>query len=321
MLIDDSGYDIIVKNVKKYFKQVKAVDDVSLSIKRGEFAALLGPNGAGKTTLVEMIEGIQHPDSGEITIKCKKWGRNNKELQRILGISFQETKFIDKLKVIETFELFASFYRLNHERIEEILDIINLKDKRNSYVVHLSGGQRQKMAVGLAILNKPQILLLDEPTTGLDPAARREIWDILVNLRNERNTSLILTTHYMEEAEYLCDYIIIMDNGKVIAEGTLDKLLSKTKNSEVAELIYEKNTITQSTIQQISNSTNQQLNIVWDIENCKATLNYVDGKITDHLPELLEFIKSNEIRMKALSFRKLTLEDLFIEMTGRKLSE
>ena len=312
----DKDKDILVRDVKKYFKQVKAVDGVSFSIKKGEFIALLGPNGAGKTTLVEMIEGIQKPDSGEISIKGKKWGRNTKELQKILGISFQETKFIEKLTVKETFELFASFYNLGKEKIDEILDIIGLNDKRKAYITHLSGGQKQKLAVGLAIINNPQILLLDEPTTGLDPAARHEIWDILMNLRSSRNTSLILTTHYMEEAEYLCDYIIIMDKGKILAEGTLDKLLAKTRNNEMAEFYFDKNYTVNSSL-----PSNERFNIDWDLKNNKASLHFINGKITDHLPEFLDFIKLNDIQLKSLSFRKLTLEDLFIEMTGRKLNE
>jgi ABC-2 type transport system ATP-binding protein len=220
-----SDYIIEVKNVWKSFKTVQAVKGVDLKIPKGQFVALLGPNGAGKTTLVEMIEGIQKPDSGEITIMGKKWKGNEDELHRIIGLSLQETHFIDKLRVSETLILFAAFFNLGKERVNEIIGLIGLEEKRKSYVVNLSGGQRQRLAIGIALLNKPDILLLDEPTTGLDPNARREIWEILHNLKEKSGTSMILTTHYMEEAENLCDYIIIMDNGAILKEGTLEQLL------------------------------------------------------------------------------------------------
>jgi ABC-2 type transport system ATP-binding protein len=218
---------IEVKNVWKSFKTVQAVKGINLQIPKGQFTALLGPNGAGKTTLVEMIEGIQKPDTGEITIMGKHWKGNEDELHRIIGLSLQETRFIDKLRVTETLQLFASFFNLGKERVNEIIEIIGLEEKRKSYVVNLSGGQRQRLAIGLALINTPAILLLDEPTTGLDPNARREIWDILHKLRKVSETSMILTTHYMEEAENLCDYIVIMHNGVILREGTLDQLLKE----------------------------------------------------------------------------------------------
>jgi ABC-2 type transport system ATP-binding protein len=174
-----------------------------------------------------MIEGIQKPDTGEITIMGKHWKGNEDELHRIIGLSLQETRFIDKLRVTETLQLFASFFNLGKERVNEIIEIIGLEEKRKSYVVNLSGGQRQRLAIGLALINTPAILLLDEPTTGLDPNARREIWDILHKLRKVSETSMILTTHYMEEAENLCDYIVIMHNGVILREGTLDQLLKE----------------------------------------------------------------------------------------------
>lgn len=220
---------IEVKNVWKSFKTVQAVKGINLRIPRGQFTALLGPNGAGKTTLVEMIEGIQKPDSGEITIMGKNWKGNEDELHRIIGLSLQETRFIDKLRVTETLQLFASFFNLGRERVNEIINIVGLGEKRKSYVVNLSGGQRQRLAIGIALINTPAILLLDEPTTGLDPNARREIWDILHRLKNESETSMILTTHYMEEAENLCDYIVIMDNGIILREGTRDLLLKEAR--------------------------------------------------------------------------------------------
>ncbi len=216
---------IEVKDVWKSFKTVQAVKGVNLQIPKGQFVALLGPNGAGKTTMVEMIEGIQKPDKGEITIMGKKWKGNEDELHRLIGLSLQETRFIDKLRVTETLQLFAGFFNLGMDRVNEIIDIIGLSEKRKSYVVNLSGGQRQRLAIGIALINKPTILLLDEPTTGLDPNARREIWEILHGLKEKSGTSMILTTHYMEEAENLCDYIIIMDNGVILKEGTLEQLL------------------------------------------------------------------------------------------------
>jgi len=216
---------IEVKSVWKSFKTVQAVRGVDLKIPEGQFVALLGPNGAGKTTLVEMIEGIQKPDKGEITITGKSWKGNEEELHRILGISLQETLFIDKLSVFETLNLFASFFNLGKEKVNEIIELVGLEEKRKAYVVNLSGGQRQRLALGVSLLNDPKILLLDEPTTGLDPNARREIWEILQRLKDKTGTSMILTTHYMEEAENLCDYIIIMDHGQILKEGTLNQLL------------------------------------------------------------------------------------------------
>jgi len=223
---------IEVKGVYKSFKTVQAVRGVDLRIEKGQFVALLGPNGAGKTTLVEMIEGIQNPDAGEISIMGKKWKGNEDELHHAIGISLQETRFIDRLSVTETLGLFASFYELGRERVTEIIRIIGLEEKAKSYVVNLSSGQRQRLALGISLLNSPKILLLDEPTTGLDPNARREVWSILLDLKRRSQTSLVLTTHYMEEAEQLCDTIVIIDKGKILREGTVEQLLHDGHNPE-----------------------------------------------------------------------------------------
>jgi len=256
--IMDHNPVIEVREVHKSFKTVQAVRGISLNIEQGQFVAILGPNGAGKTTLVEMIEGMQNPDKGEITIENRPWKGNELYLRRIIGISLQETRFIDKLTVWETLRLFASFFTIGKDRCQEVIHLIGLEEKRKSYVVNLSGGQRQRLALGLALLNKPKILLLDEPTTGLDPNARREVWSILYNLREQSRISLILTTHYMEEAEQLCDYIVIIDHGKVLKEGTLNELLG-------------------------------------------------------------DFY--NDIPIKPVEKRKITLDDLFISLTGRHLNE
>jgi ABC-2 type transport system ATP-binding protein len=216
---------IEVKEVWKSFKTVQAVRGINMAIPKGQFVAILGPNGAGKTTLVEMIEGIQKPDKGDIAIMGKHWKGNEDELHRIIGLSLQDTRLIDKLRVTETLELFASFFDMGKKRVDEIIDLVGLEEKRRAYIVNLSGGQRQRLALGIALINTPAILLLDEPTTGLDPNARREVWEILHKLKDGSDTSMILTTHYMEEAERLCDYIIIMDNGVILREGTLSQLL------------------------------------------------------------------------------------------------
>jgi ABC-2 type transport system ATP-binding protein len=218
---------IEVRNVFKSFKAVQAVRGVDLTIYTGQFVGLLGPNGAGKTTLVEMIEGIQKPHKGEIRILGKPWKGHEKELRQVIGLSLQETRYIEKLTTYETLRLFGSFFGLGKERIEEVLQLVGLDEKRKAYTVNLSGGQRQRLALGIALINHPRILLLDEPTTGLDPNARREIWEILRNLRKSSDTSMILTTHYMEEAEQLCEQIVIIDEGKILKEGTMVELLGE----------------------------------------------------------------------------------------------
>jgi ABC-2 type transport system ATP-binding protein len=235
---------IEVNQVFKSFKTVHAVRGVDLKIRPGQFVALLGPNGAGKTTLVEMIEGIQKPDKGDIFIMGKRWKGNEDELRQIIGLSLQETRFVDKLTVVETVTLFASFFRLKKARVAEIIDMIGLEEKRKAYVVNLSGGQRQRLALGIALLNKPKVLLLDEPTTGLDPNARREIWHILQKLKDDSDTSLILTTHYMEEAEQLCDHIIILDQGKILMEGSLSQLLEEgLGGNNTVEMVPKRKTL------------------------------------------------------------------------------
>jgi len=305
---------IEVKNVWKSFKTVQAVRGIDLSIHRGQFVALLGPNGAGKTTLVEMIEGIQKPDKGEITITGKKWKGHEDELHQIIGLSLQETRFIDKLRVSETLLLFAAFFNLGQNRVNEIIDIVGLNEKRKSYVVNLSGGQRQRLAIGIALINNPSILLLDEPTTGLDPNARREIWEILRNLRERSDTSMILTTHYMEEAENLCDYIVIIDNGTILREGTLNQLLEEETGEKIVEFTTDSGFSLERMFKDrvpfnIQHGETKEKGVV--------TLNNFETE----LPAFMAFMKSNDITLKYMECHRKTLDDLFVSLTGRKINE
>jgi ABC-2 type transport system ATP-binding protein len=310
-----STYSVIeVKNVWKSFKTVQAVKGIDLSIPKGQFVALLGPNGAGKTTLVEMIEGIQKPDKGEITIMGKKWKGNEDELHTIIGLSLQETRFIDKLRVSETMLLFAGFFNLGKERVNEIIDIVGLQEKRKSYVVNLSGGQRQRLAIGIALINKPSILLLDEPTTGLDPNARREIWEILRSLKEKSETSMILTTHYMEEAENLCDYIVIMDNGVILKEGTLHQLLEDESNEKVLEFAAESD---------LAHEDIHCSGLPFEIHrgDTKSKGFITLTNFETELPAFMNYVKSRNIVLKHMEFRHKTLDDLFVSLTGRKIDE
>lgn len=305
---------IEVKNVWKSFKTVQAVKGVDLAIPKGQFVALLGPNGAGKTTLVEMIEGIQKPDKGEITIMGRKWKGHEDELHRIIGISLQETRFIDKLRVAETLQLFSAFFNLGKQRVDEIINIVGLEEKRKSYVVNLSGGQRQRLALGISLINSPAILLLDEPTTGLDPNARREIWEILQKLKDKSETTMILTTHYMEEAENLCDYIIIMDQGIILREGTRQQLLEESTDEKVIEFSVEKGILPEDI-----NSSALSFNVHRDISGDRGSVTLKHFE-TD-LPEFMAYLKSKNISLKHMECRRKTLDDLFVALTGRKINE
>jgi len=305
---------IEVKNVFKSFKNVQAVKGVDFQIFKGQSVALLGPNGAGKTTLMEMIEGIQKPDKGDIFIMGRKWKGNESALHREIGLSLQETYFIDQLTVFETLKLFASFYELKRQRVDEIISITGLAEKTRSYVVNLSGGQRQRLALGIALLNNPKILLLDEPTTGLDPNARREIWSILQHLKEHSQASIVLTTHYMEEAEQLCDRIIIIDKGRILKQGTLEKLLEEDNGDKIIEFALDESN---RTIDRVSSPSGFQ--IQWDADGDKGVIAL--SRIEKQLPEFLNFLNQNSLRLRYLECRRKTLDDLFTTMTGRRLNE
>ena len=302
-------YVLEARGIRKSFGALKAVDGVDLAIPAGQFLALLGPNGAGKTTLVEMIEGIQKPDSGSIEILGMRWSGNEKDLRRRIGVALQETRFYDRLTTEETLKMFASFYRCEHARVEEILELIRLAEKRKTYTMRLSGGQRQRLALGVALLNQPSLLLLDEPTTGLDPNARRDVWAILRDLKT-RGVTMILTTHYMEEAEALCERIVIMDRGRFLAAGSLQELLRTEGGGEIIEF-NESGT---------SRESFQDMPGLIRLESAaQGRIRAVVAEVAPALNYLLQRFATNSEAMKDLTCRKMNLDDLFTLMTGRHL--
>ena len=304
---------IDAKGLHKHFKKVKAVDGVDFSLARGEYVALLGPNGAGKTTLVEMIEGIRTPDQGQILIRGRSLNEDRSALYGLLGISFQETRFLEKITVLETVRLFASFYKQHDEKIGKVIHLVGLEDKKDAYTKNLSGGQRQRLALGISLLNDPEILILDEPTTGLDPSARREIWDILLKLKDKMGTSLILTTHYMEEATQLCDRIIIMDKGRFLAEGSLADLLTSMNMPDVALFTVE------GTIPDDPPVKQNGFAIQWDRVKGKGRCEL--HNVTTGMPQLFAFLENNNLRLTDFEHIRPTLDDVFLSMTGRRLNE
>ncbi|MDW8205081.1 MAG: ABC transporter ATP-binding protein [Cytophagales bacterium] len=312
---------VSVQAVSKSFGKLKAVDQLSLELAKGSFTALLGPNGAGKTTLVEMIEGLQQPDSGSISIAGMNWQQHNAQLRRLIGLSLQETRFIDKLTVYETLRLFASFYGIGKKRTNEVMAMVQLTDKHNSYTVHLSGGQRQRLALAIAILHAPQLLVLDEPTTGLDPNARRELWQLLEQLKQSEQLTLLLTTHYLEEAEHLCERIVMMNKGKIIADGSLPELLSRFDAGERIEI----DLLTQTRAPQFWQET---LGVIRGLR--KMTVLPVDEgvrvqmeveRIAASLPLLMATIEQLPAKLQHLNARRKTLDDLFAIMTGQRLED
>jgi ABC-2 type transport system ATP-binding protein len=212
------------EGLRKRYGDVVAVDGVSLSVRRGECFGLLGPNGAGKTTTIEILEGLLTPDAGSVDVLGMQWNTHERALRQRLGVQLQETQLTDKLTVEETFRLFRSFYQRGRS-IDELLAMVELEGKRDSWVGKLSGGQRQRLSIACALAGDPELLFLDEPTTGLDPQSRRQLWDVLERFR-AAGGSILLTTHYMDEAEVLCGRVAIVDHGKVIAEGTPQELIA-----------------------------------------------------------------------------------------------
>lgn len=300
-----------VEDLRKYYGNIKAVDGVSFKIKQGSIFTLLGPNGAGKTTTLEIIEGLRTPDSGKITIFGKQVERIGREEKEFIGVSLQETSLIGNLTVRETLSMFRSFYKKGL-RVDDVLDFVSLRDKAKSYVEKLSGGQRQRLAIGLAIINDPLLLFLDEPTTGLDPQARRNIWDLLLQLKKQGKT-IVLTTHYMEEAEFLSDWVCIMDHGKIIREGTPEDLIKSIGGESVIEVEVEQS---DGFFEELSN-----IGLNYSYNEKHKRLIIKTNNVLETIGILLRIAKEKGINIRNEIIRQPNLEDVFLTLTGKQLRE
>jgi ABC-2 type transport system ATP-binding protein len=301
---------ISCRDLKKHYPDVKAVDGIDLLVERGECFGLLGPNGAGKTTTIEILEGLNVPDSGDVRILGMSWSDHGRELRERIGISLQETQFTDKLTVAETIHLFRSFYRDGRDA-DQLLRDLSLDEKRNARVGKLSGGQKQRLAVACALVGKPDILFLDEPTTGLDPQSRLQLWEVVARFR-EGGGTVLLTTHYMEEAERLCDRIAIVDHGQRIALGTPKELIAQLEAPHIIEFSSEP---------QIEESA------FANVEGYHGATPRAGGwqlrvdSLAVAVPQVLAIIESRGAKLITLTTHAATLEDLFVAMTGRELRD
>lgn len=301
-----------VSRLKKSFGAVHAVRDISFTVEAGEIFTIIGPNGAGKTTTLEMIEGLLPPDSGEIRFGSLDWTRNSEQIKREIGVQPQSSALFDLLTVEETLQLFATFYPKTRPAAE-VMDMVNLTEQRNRHVRKLSGGQKQRLAIGLAMINDPEVIFLDEPTTGLDPQARRNIWDIVLKLKEIGKTT-ILTTHYMEEAEKLSDRVCIVDQGKVVTLDTPAALIDRlTKEREVRLTLMDGEEAAAATEQEAKRHS-----AVVRTHREGPALQLWTTQPEDTLYALFGFTKEQGYRVEQISIREMSLEDVFIAFTGKE---
>ena len=318
----DSCYDPHVVNalavrchrlVKRY-ADVVAVGGLDLEVRRGECFGLLGPNGAGKTTTIEILEGLTTPDEGEVEVLGERWGRgNDRSLRARLGIQLQETQLSEKLSVEETLRLFRSFYPRGRS-VDDVLALVELESKRASWVGKLSGGQKQRLAVACALVGDPDLLFLDEPTTGLDPQSRRQLWELLVHYRAGGGT-ILLTTHYMDEAETLCDRVAIVDLGRLIALDTPRALVASLGAEHVVEFAVADPQRAPSI---------EELNALAGVRDARREgEGWAVGTSEVHLavPALIATLNARGAVLTALATHSATLEDVFVSLTGRHLRD
>jgi ABC-2 type transport system ATP-binding protein len=292
---------------------VEAVRGLDLEIRTGECFGLLGPNGAGKTTTMEILEGILDATSGEVEVLGRRWDRDAAEIRRRIGISLQETRLADKLTVREVVTMFRSFYP-NGLDPDEAVRRVSMEEKARSYVVKLSGGQKQRLAVACAIVADPELLFLDEPTTGLDPQSRRQLWDIIKGFRDAGRT-VMLTTHYMDEAERLCDRVAVVDHGRVIALGTPDELIARLGGQNVIDF-----TLTEAPDPPPAEEFKGLPSVTSARVDAGAyALTVAEPHVA--LPALLRHLQAISHELAALTTRHATLEDVFVNLTGRHLRD
>ena len=298
--------------VKRY-GDLLAVNGLDLAVRRGECFGLLGPNGAGKTTTIEILEGLLTHDAGDVEVLGMRWGASDRALRQRLGIQLQETQLNDKLTVTETLRLFRSFYDRSRP-VDEVLSVVELESKRDSRVGALSGGQKQRLAIGCALVGEPDLLFLDEPTTGLDPQSRRQLWSLLERFRAGGGT-ILLTTHYMDEAEILCDRIAIVDHGRVIALGTPAELIASLGAAQVVAFALEEGAVG------LGPAELRALPGVRDVITEDGQTQLIASEVHVTVPALLGALAARDARLSLLTTHGATLEDVFVRLTGRHLRD
>ena len=304
-------------NLVKRYGDVVAVAGLDLTVEDGQCFGLLGPNGAGKTTTIEILEGLTVPDAGEVEVLGKRWeddAGGGRALRERLGIQLQETQLADKLTVEETIRLFRSFYRQSRT-VEEVLAVVELEEKRRAWVGKLSGGQKQRLAVACALVSRPELLFLDEPTTGLDPQSRRQLWDVISRFRAAGGT-VLLTTHYMEEAERLCDRVAIMDHGRVIALGTPRSLIASLGAEHVVEFALADGAAPDSLTEALDDLPGVRA-VRPEPDRIALTVTEVHRAV----PALLSLLERRGAELSLLTTHHAALEDVFVSLTGRHLRD
>ena len=297
--------------VKRY-ADVTAVAGLDLQVARGECFGLLGPNGAGKTTTIEILEGLLDPDEGEVRVLGQSWKTEAASLRPRLGIQLQETQLADKLSVFETLSLFRSFYP-DGPTVDALLDTVELSSKRDAWVSKLSGGQKQRLSVACALAGQPELLFLDEPTTGLDPQSRRQLWTVLERFR-ERGGTILITTHYMDEAHALCDRVGIMDQGRLIALGTPKQLVASRGAEHVIAFACDGG-------RRPADEVLRALPGVRDVRTGEKTTALSTSELHRTVPALLDELRREQAALSQLSTHSATLEDVFVTLTGRHLRD
>ncbi len=301
---------VVVENLVKRYADLIAVNDVSFSIEKGEIFGLLGPNGAGKTTTVEMIEGLRKPDSGSIEVCGIDALKERDKIEELIGVQLQSTTLYDKVKVKEIVDLYGGYYKKSLPS-NQILEQVAIIDRQDSYISILSGGQKQRVALALALVNDPEVIFLDEPTTGLDPQARRNVWGIIESLK-EQGKTIFLTTHYMEEAEQLCHRVGIIDHGKIIALNTPRNLISDADLESTVEVTCRNEDVEAifTNIVGVNKVTREDNQYILHTKESSSILG-----------ELTRLADEKKLQLEGMSVRRGTLEDVFLLLTGRKLRD